>query len=237
MYQSCRDRLHRRGGPSGYTMSFFSTCETHVKQGVDGVVLRCRWFSIKKGLKKISSKSHLSSFPPQQYGFLKLKQSTISSVSNANGSSGEAHQQQPLLVTFRLVPWTSLWMSLARCLLCRSTERGSLVKTGTEKVNNRLTFSPTANIHNIRSKPQHSGQFLLLSLVKVFSDVGWQQAPDAVIREEHVKVPQQATLGFIRLVLCLQCVVWYNLQKSEKTSISYLTERSAVYASTVPIKM
>lgn len=38
----------------------------------------------------------------------------------------------------------------------------------------------------------------------MFSEVGWQQAADAVIRKEHVKVPQQTALGFVRLVLRLQ---------------------------------
>lgn len=48
----------------------------------------------------------------------------------------EPHQQQPLLVTFRLVPWITLWMSLARCLLCRFTHSGSLVQKQGLKLKN-----------------------------------------------------------------------------------------------------
>lgn len=54
---------------------------------------------------------------------------------------------------------------------------------------------------------------LLFSLVEVFPDVGWQQAADPVIREEQVKVSQQAPLGFIRFIFFLQGCEWYYLEK------------------------
>lgn len=41
----------------------------------------------------------------------------------------------------------------------------------------------------------------------MFSEVGWQQAADAVVRKEHVKVPQQTALGFIWFVLRPQDLV------------------------------
>lgn len=38
-----------------------------------------------------------------------------------------------------------------------------------------------------------------------------QQAADAVVRKEHVKVPQQPALGFIRFVLRPEDLVWDDL--------------------------
>lgn len=61
-----------------------------------------------------------------------------------------------------------------------------------------------------------AGQILLLPLVEVFPDVGRQQAADAVVGEEHVKVPQQAALGFVRLVLRLQELVGDDLKQTRR---------------------
>lgn len=48
---------------------------------------------------------------------------------------------------------------------------------------------------------------LLFRLIKMFSQVGGQQAADSVVRDENVKIAQQASLGFIRFVLFLQGTV------------------------------
>lgn len=44
-------------------------------------------------------------------------------------------------------------------------------------------------------------------------EVGWQQAADAVVREEHVEVPQQTALGLVRLVLLPQDLVRDDLRR------------------------
>lgn len=59
----------------------------------------------------------------------------------------------------------------------------------------------------------------------MFSEMGWQQAADAVVRNKHVKVPQQTALGLKRLVLCLQGLVGNDLPQARryiviKTSIN-----------------
>lgn len=51
----------------------------------------------------------------------------------------------------------------------------------------------------------------------MFSEVGRQQAADAFVRKEHVVVPQQTSLGFVRFVLCLQGRVRNDLRQERKT--------------------
>lgn len=54
--------------------------------------------------------------------------------------------------------------------------------------------------------------FSPLSLIKLFPELGWQQAADPVIREEHIKVPQEAPLGLIRFIFRFQHLVGNNLE-------------------------
>ncbi len=49
----------------------------------------------------------------------------------------------------------------------------------------------------------------------MFSEVGRQQAADTVVRQEHVKVPQQTALGFIRFVLRPQDLVGDDLLQTQ----------------------
>lgn len=61
---------------------------------------------------------------------------------------------------------------------------------------------------------------LLFPQVEMFSELGWQQAADAVVRKKHVKVPQQPAFGFIWFVLCLQDLVWDDLLRMQRHMIS-----------------
>lgn len=61
---------------------------------------------------------------------------------------------------------------------------------------------------------------LLFPQVEMFSELGWQQAADAVVRKKHVKVPQQPAFGFIWFVLCLQDLVWDDLLRTQRHMIS-----------------
>lgn len=56
-------------------------------------------------------------------------------------------------------------------------------------------------------------KFLPLPLVEMFSEMGRQQAADAVVREEHVKIPQQTAFGFKRFVLRPQDLVGDDLPR------------------------
>lgn len=64
-------------------------------------------------------------------------------------------------------------------------------------------------IHLLRSNTSSSP----LSLVKLFTELGRQQAADSVIGEEHVEVPQEAALGFKRFIFCFQHLVGNNLEE------------------------
>lgn len=56
----------------------------------------------------------------------------------------------------------------------------------------------------------------------MFPEVRWQQSADAVIRNEHVKVSQQAALGFVWFVLRLQDLIRYDLpQANTSLNVSY----------------
>lgn len=61
---------------------------------------------------------------------------------------------------------------------------------------------------------------LLFPQVEMFSEVGWQQAADAVVRKKHVKVPQQPAFGFIWFVLCPQDLVWDDLLRVKRHMIN-----------------
>lgn len=56
---------------------------------------------------------------------------------------------------------------------------------------------------------------LLFPLIKMFPQVGGQQAADSVVRDENIKVAEQASLGFIRLVLFPQGIIWDDLVQRE----------------------
>lgn len=61
----------------------------------------------------------------------------------------------------------------------------------------------------------------------MFSEVRGQQAADAVVRKEHVEVPQQAALGFVRFVLRLQDLVRDDLlRKRGQISVVAIDRRS-----------
>lgn len=56
----------------------------------------------------------------------------------------------------------------------------------------------------------------------MFPEVRWQQSADAVIRNEQVKVSQQAALGFVWFVLRLQDLIRYDLpQTNTSLNVSY----------------
>lgn len=59
------------------------------------------------------------------------------------------------------------------------------------------------------------GKALLFPLVEMLPQVGGEQAADAAVRDENVKVVQQASLGLIWFVLFLQDTVWDNLLQVE----------------------
>lgn len=62
----------------------------------------------------------------------------------------------------------------------------------------------------------------LFTFVEMFPEVRWQQSADAVIRNEHVKVSQQAALGFVWFVLRLQDLIRYDLpQANTSLNVSY----------------
>lgn len=48
------------------------------------------------------------------------------------------------------------------------------------------------------------------------SEMRWQQAADAVVREKHVKIPQQTAFGLKRFVFCLQNLVGDYLPEMNK---------------------
>lgn len=56
---------------------------------------------------------------------------------------------------------------------------------------------------------------LLFPLVEMFPKVGGEQAADAFIRDENIKVVQQASFGFKWFVLFLQDIVWDDLVQME----------------------
>lgn len=56
---------------------------------------------------------------------------------------------------------------------------------------------------------------LLFPLVEMFPQVGGEQAADAFVRDENIKVVQQASLGFKWFVLFLQDIVWDDLVQME----------------------
>lgn len=62
----------------------------------------------------------------------------------------------------------------------------------------------------------------LFTFVEMFPEVRWQQSADAVIRNEQVKVSQQAALGFVWFVLRLQDLIRYDLpQANTSLNVSY----------------
>lgn len=63
----------------------------------------------------------------------------------------------------------------------------------------------------------------LFSLVEMFPQVGGEQAADALVRDENVKVVQQASLGFKRFVLFLQDIVWDDLAQTEGGRVARVT--------------
>lgn len=56
---------------------------------------------------------------------------------------------------------------------------------------------------------------LLFPLVEMFPQVGGEQAADAFVRDENIKVVQQASFGFKWFVLFLQHIVWDDLVQME----------------------
>lgn len=57
---------------------------------------------------------------------------------------------------------------------------------------------------------------LLFRLIEMFTKMRRQQAADAFIWKEHVKVTQKTPFGFKRLILRLQDFVWDDLHGIDK---------------------
>lgn len=71
-------------------------------------------------------------------------------------------------------------------------------------------------LHNDTLSPDREMKALLFPLVEMLPQVRGKQTADSVVRDENIKVVEQASLSFIWFVLFLQDTVWDDLVQMDE---------------------